>query len=137
MRRLYKILLIVALLGLTGLSCEAVTVFGEEIPSGPVDQPASALVFKPAQLPDAQVGADYSAQVTVEDTRTPVGEFSLQDGEVPPGLVLKAVEGVENTAEVSGTPTQAGTYKFVLYVWCYGTNQPGQTGEKEYTIVVK
>jgi hypothetical protein len=130
MRRLYKILIILALVGLAGLACEAVTVFGVDIPS-------STLVFKPEQLPDAQVGVEYSVRVTVEGSRTPVGDFSLKDGEYPPGLELKVVDGVENTAEIKGTPTEAGTYKFVLDVWCYGTNTPGQTGEKEYTIVVK
>ncbi len=124
------ILLALAALALASLSCEAVNRLAQDTPTSP-------LVFKPDQLPDAQVGKDYSVRVTVEGSRTPVGAFSLQDGQLPPGLALKKVAGVENTAEISGTPTQAGTYQFVIYVWCYGTQRSGQTGQKEYSIVVK
>lgn len=140
MRRLSKILIFLALVALFSLACmtvgrlvadpEPTTEFNEVIESGP-------LVFKPDSLPDAQTGTVYTVQITVENTRTPVGEFILQEGELPPGLALKQVDGVANTAEISGTPTQAGTYKFVLYVWCFGTNQAGQTGQIDYTIVVK
>ena len=36
-----------------------------------------------------------------------------------------------------GVPEESGTYKFIVSVWCYGTNVSGQTGEKEYTLLVK
>ncbi len=130
MRLSSKLLVLLALAVLASLSCRAATP-AEQEPT------ASPLVFKPQALPDAQVGAAYSVQVTVEHSRTPVGAFSLQDGQLPPGLTLEKVKGVESTAEISGTPTQAGAYKFVVYVWCYGTQVSGQTGEKEYSLVVK
>jgi hypothetical protein len=140
MRLQYKFLIIFALLALTSLSCEAVNRMAEGTPISPTfeyNSNAGELTFKPDQLPDAQTGEAYSVRLTVEDTHTPVGNFSTQEGQLPPGLELKQLEDVENTAEISGTPSQAGTYHFVVYVWCYGTNSPGQTGEKEYTIIVK
>jgi hypothetical protein len=40
------------------------------------------------------------------------------------------------SAWIYGTPTQAGTFPITLSVWCYGTQESGQTGEKQYTIMV-
>jgi hypothetical protein len=140
MRQSYKIILFLALAVLASLSCEAVTGLGQNTPPAANGTPVYVggdPVFKPEQLPRAQVGADYTARVTVENTRTPVGDFSLQDGELPPGLTLKQVEGVESTAEITGTPSKAGTYKFTIYIWCYGTQRAGQTAQQEYEIVVE
>lgn len=140
MRLSTKLLIILLLLALASLSCKAVSGLGQEITPDPANsEPADpgALVFKPEQLPDAQVGKEYRVRVTVENTRTPVGAFSLQDGQLPPGLSLEKEKGETSAAVISGTSSQAGTYQFVVYVWCYGTQRSGQTGQKEYTIVVK
>jgi hypothetical protein len=94
------------------------------------------LKFEPDRLPDSRVGVAYEAEIHVTDNRTPVGDFSISQGALPAGLELKIVEGVEDTAKISGMPTEAGTFKFTVSVWCYGTNVAGQTGEKEYRIVV-
>jgi hypothetical protein len=37
---------------------------------------------------------------------------------------------------IKGTPSKVGTYKITVSVWCLGTNVNGQTGEKQYTLVV-
>ena len=94
------------------------------------------LQFQPDTLLAAQAGSAYEARVSISDNATPAGQFSVSEGTLPPGLTLETLQG-ENTARISGTPTQAGTYKFKIFVWCYGTNISGQTGEKEYTLVVK
>ncbi len=94
------------------------------------------LQFQPETLPAAQAGAAYEARVSISDNATPAGQFSISEGALPPGLTLETLKG-ENSARISGTPAQAGTFKFKIFVWCYGTNISGQTGEKEYTIVVK
>jgi hypothetical protein len=39
--------------------------------------------------------------------------------------------------KITGIPEKAGIYKFKIYAYCLGTNVSGQTGEMEYTIVVK
>jgi hypothetical protein len=94
------------------------------------------LKFDPDQLPDARKGAAYEAEIHVTENRTPVGDFALSKGALPAGLELIKVEGEEDTARISGTPQEGGTFKFTVSVWCYGTNVSGQTGEKEYTLVV-
>lgn len=101
------------------------------------DTSGQELAFKPAKLPEAQKGRAFEAKITVERSRTPVGAFSIAEGKLPAGLTLKKVDEVENTAVISGTPTEAGNYPIVIEIWCYGTNRPGQTGRMEYTLTVK
>jgi hypothetical protein len=94
------------------------------------------LVFQPDELPAAQAGISYEARIIISGNTTPAGAFSVSEGTLPAGLQLETLEG-ENAARIFGTPTRAGAYKFTIFVWCYGTNVSGQTGEKEYTLVVK
>lgn len=54
--------------------------------------------------PPAVVGAPYSYQFVMDTHVAPAPQFSVVDGELPPGLSLSP-EGV-----LSGTPTEAGTY---------------------------
>lgn len=109
---------------LLSLSC---ALFGPE--RGP-------LVFQPDELPAAQVGFPYQAKIGITGNVTPAGSFSVQENTLPPGLTLEVLKG-EDAARLFGTPARAGTYEFKVFVWCYGTNVSGQTGEKEYTLVVK
>jgi hypothetical protein len=95
-----------------------------------------ALVFTPDQLPDAQVGVPYSAEIQVTKNMTPVGGAQVSDGKLPAGLTLEKVES-KDTILISGTPTEAGTFTFTVAVWCYGTNVNGQMGQKKYTLIVK
>lgn len=94
------------------------------------------LVFQPDSLPPAQTGVPYEVRISISGNVTPAGSFSVQENTLPPGLALEMLKG-ENAARIFGTPTAAGTYKFKVLVWCYGTNVSGQTGEKDYTLVVK
>ena len=96
----------------------------------------AALVFSPAELPEAQVGQPYSASISVSGNVTPVGDMFVDTGALPPGLLLDFDE-TSRTAELSGTPTEIGTFKFAVGAWCFGTNVSGQTGEHSYTLVVK
>ncbi len=97
--------------------------------------PSKPLVFNPDKLPDAQVGVPYEATISISQNRTPVGDISVSEGTLPSGLELVYVRA-EDTAKITGTPTQAGTFTFTISVWCFGTSVNGQTGEKQYTIVV-
>ena len=99
--------------------------------------PRPALQFSPATLPDAQVGSSYAATITVSQAVTPVGSASVQDGALPAGLDLALAKELDNTIQISGTPTVAGTFSFTIYVWCYGTQVSGQTATQGYTLVVK
>ena len=99
--------------------------------------PQPALQFSPATLRDAKVGSPYAATITVSQAATPVGGASVEDGALPAGLDLALAKSPENTIQISGTPTVAGTFSFTIEVWCYGTNVGGQTATQEYTLVVK
>jgi hypothetical protein len=55
---------------------------------------------------------------------------------LPRSPTLERVQG-EDSVRIVGTPAETGTLTFKVFVWCYGTNVSGQTGEKEYTIRVK
>jgi hypothetical protein len=138
MRLSSKLWVLSILLVLAGMSCRLVTGGNnsEPTPEPYFDSNRGELVFKPETLPDAQKGAAYEVQVIVEQTNTPVGDFSIKEGELPPGLEIKKLEK-ENILQISGIPQEIGTYTILLDVWCFGTNSPGQTGQKEYTIVVK
>ncbi len=98
----------------------------------PVSDP---LIFAPDAMPVAHVGVMYEAEIHITQNSTPAGEFSISSGSLPPGLEFVKVEG-EDIAKISGIPKETGTFTFTVYVWCYGTMVSGQSGEKEYTIVV-
>ena len=76
--------------------------------------PRPALQFSPATLPDAQVGSSYAATITVSQAVTPVGGASVQDGALPAGLDLALAKEPEDTIQISGTPTVAGTFSLML-----------------------
>ena len=97
--------------------------------------PRPALSFLPDQMPEARVGVPYTVEMVVSGNATPVGDYYISNGTLPPGLELIVDEQL-HTANITGTPAQAGTYKFTVSVWCYGTNVNGQTGEKQYMLVV-
>jgi hypothetical protein len=100
---------------------------------GPTGGP---LNFVPESLPAAQVGMTYEEEIRVTGNNTPVGDFALSEGALPAGLELVFVEG-ENAATISGIPEETGAFMFTVSVWCFGTQVSGQTGEKEYSIVVE
>jgi hypothetical protein len=100
-----------------------------------VSTPRGPLKFDPDTLPGAQVGVPYDVKLTVVQNATPVGQFSLIEGGLPRGLTLEKVQS-ENSARISGTPEETGSFTFKIFVWCYGTNVNGQSGEMSYTILV-
>ncbi len=94
------------------------------------------LVFTPDTLPDAEAGVPYEVIIQISQNETPVGDFLIVEVGLPDGLAYEFVEGEDN-ARIFGVIKESGTYKFKVSVWCYGTNVSGQTGEKEYTLLVK
>ena len=95
------------------------------------------LVLTPDTLPDAIVGQPYNIKISVSKEETPVGGTSIKVGELPSGLKMQKLDGKGEIAEISGTPTTAGSYEFTFDAWCYGTSVSGQTIEKKYKILVK
>jgi hypothetical protein len=133
----HKTLFLLTLVILLGMAC---SFFADVQPTeepepffGPTGGP---LRFEPESLPAGQVGAAYEAQIRITDNITPVGDMSIAEGSLPPGLEFIRVEG-EDAAKISGVPQEAGTFTFRVDVWCFGTQVSGQAGQKEYTIVVE
>jgi hypothetical protein len=100
---------------------------------GPAPGP---LTFAPDTLPTARAGEMYEATIRITGNVTPVGDFSVSNGSLPAGLELVFVEG-EDAAIISGIPEGAGVSTFAVSVWCFGTQVSGQSGDKEYTLIVE
>ncbi len=111
---------------ITGVSCRFFSIFTPE---------DSTLKFNPATLPDAQTGIPYDVEISVENVKTFVGQFSVVEGQLPTGLSLERVPG-ENKVKITGTPTEFGVFNFALEAICEGTNVSGQTGTQDYQIIV-
>jgi hypothetical protein len=94
------------------------------------------LEIEPSSLPIAHLGLRYEAKLQVKQNVTPVGDISITEGRLPPGLEFVFMEG-EDSAVISGIPEETGTYTFTLSVWCFGTQVSGQMLDKEYQIVVE
>ena len=97
--------------------------------------PRPVLQFMPDKLTDARLGQAYKVELVISANVTPVGDISVSDGALPPGVELVFDEQLR-TAMVAGTPSQTGSYQFTVSAWCLGTNVSGQTGDKQYTLVV-
>jgi len=78
----------------------------------------------PASLPDGQQAVAYS-QSLVPSNGTGPFSFAVPPGDLPPGLSLHPTSGL-----LSGTPTLAGSYSFVVSV----TDAYGNTGSGSYGI---
>jgi hypothetical protein len=96
----------------------------------------ATLVFSPDQLPPATAGQPYQAIISITQNTTPVGQMSVGLADLPPGLNFAFLRS-QNAAEISGTPQKTGTYKFTVSAWCFGTNTQGQSGHKDYQLLVQ
>ena len=98
--------------------------------------PSPSLQFLPDKLPEARVGEPYSATIGIAGNRTPVGSLAVGVGELPTGLALYHERG-NSFAEIRGTPETAGLSKFTISAWCLGTNEHGQSGQRDYELPVR
>jgi large repetitive protein len=89
---------------------------------GSVELAAEAIAISPQSLPHGTVGKAYTRTITATGGQYPTYTWSLASGDLPDGLAFSS-HGV-----LSGTPTKAGTFTFVVSV-----NDPVL---KRYTIVI-
>ena len=80
--------------------------------------------------PDGTVGASYLQNFFIrQGTGVAPFTWSIAKGQLPPGLSLSA----SPPASISGTPTTAGTFRFIVRV----TDSTGAYGQRKGTITVQ
>lgn len=84
--------------------------------------PTSFSVPAPSQLRAAEAGKAYGHDLFAAGSTAPY-QWSIVNGELPPGLNLDA------KGRLSGTPTTPGDYKFTLQVKAHGENAETLTSE--------
>ena len=83
-----------------------------------------SITFTPNPMPNATDGAPYSQALTASGSTAPYSNFIVHSGNLPTGLTLSS-SGV-----VSGTPTEGGTFNFVIWATDSSTgNGPYTTGQ--------
>jgi Putative Ig domain/FecR protein len=93
-----------------------------------IDPPPTPMTFNnPSPLFPSMVGASYADYITVSGGMYPYG-FTVSAGTLPPGLALD-----QNSGQISGTPTTAGTYSATIQVTDGGANPPVSMA---FTIVI-
>jgi len=85
----------------------------------------AAPTISPLTLPSGQVGVAYLQILTASGTPP----YTWTPGALPPGLTFTSIA---NTATISGTPTTAGIYTFLLTV----TDSSPSTVNFSYTITI-
>ena len=130
-------ILSMALIVMVTLACSLFTRAQETPTPDPYIFPevTTPLKIEPESLPNAQTGVEYEVEILVSDNVTPVSSVFLSNGTLPVGLELVFVDS-EDSVTISGAPEETGTFPFTVFISCVGTMVAGQTGEREYVIVV-
>ena len=113
-----NLIVLLLLLCLTSLTACVAPSQGASAPTSGTGQivPAGQLRISPPPA-QATVGVAYNAVPSVSGGTAPY-IFRIADGSLPPGLVLN-----NSTGSITGTPSVAGTYNFVIYVWTSPGNE--------------
>src|SRR5262249_53258575 len=88
-----------------------------------ISSPPSPTISTPS-LPNGTVGIPYSASITASGNRS--FSFGLSSGNLPDGLFLFS------NGTISGTPTKAGTFGFLVVA----TDNQGNSPTKSFSIVI-
>ena len=92
-----------------------------------VNEPRPLVVTNQSDtLSPGVVGEDYNANLFV-DGGVPDYTWSLVSGQLPPGLALS-----ESPGRITGVPTEAGTFSFVVRV----TDSRDATAERTFSITI-
>jgi len=97
------------------------------------------MTFLPPALlelpPSATVGVPFGGDdgtPPVATSTIPVTDVSVTEGELPPGLVLRPIEGSATAWELAGTPSTPGNYTFALTA----TNDVFRDSTRTSTVVI-
>jgi len=93
---------------------------------GPLTLPSSS-------LPSGAINVSYTATITVTGGTAPY-TFTTT-GTLPPGLTLAEPGGTQGEAQISGTPTAAGTFDFTVTV-TDSTSPTHQSASTGYSITI-
>ena len=88
--------------------------------------PIPPLQISSSALPQGTVGVSYGAGVGGATGGAPPYQFSVVGGSLPPGLTMAA------SGSISGTPTQAGSFRFTVQV----TDANSATASAGFSIAV-
>lgn len=88
---------------------------------------SGVILVSPSSLSSAIKSVSYSETITASGGSPPY-LFSITDGALPPGLTFNS-----NTGEISGIPTDDGTFNFTVTA----TDQNVMTGSRNYSLVVQ
>jgi len=91
--------------------------------------------IKPDKIEPAILGEEFYFSFKVQNNVTPVGGVDIIKGALPKGLSLNFNES-NGSISIIGQAKELGSYHFSLSVWCFGTNYPGQTIEKSFSLRV-
>lgn len=84
------------------------------------------IVLSPPTLPDGELGQPYSEFISASGGLAPYA-YSVSSGSLPTGLMLDGATG-----EISGIPTEAGTFNFTITA----TDAEACLGTASYAVIV-
>jgi CSLREA domain-containing protein len=87
------------------------------------------ITLAPATLPNGVTGAPYAAQSLSALPDGTAYSFAITQGQLPPGLTF-------SNGSLSGTPTAAGSFTFVVTATGWANGQASCAGTRTYTLVV-
>jgi streptogramin lyase len=94
-----------------------------------IDYPGGTLqITSDSVLPTGTEASAYSVSLTAVGGTTPYS-WTITSGSLPAGLSLNSVTG-----QISGTPTEYGTFTFTVQVSDSGT--PGQTDSRNFSLTI-
>jgi hypothetical protein len=117
----------------TGTTNFTVKVTDSSSPANTATAPLSitinaALVVTTTSIPNGSVGTQYNATVNASGGLQPYS-WNILSGSLPPGL---SPNNNNNSLNISGTPTTAGSYPFTVQV----TDNQGDTASQQFTVVI-